>query len=345
MGLPAIVALGPELDASYDGREVILDGNEGTLYIDPDPELAELMSEITEEVRKDQAAYQELGGKENRTRGGRLVQVFANAGGLTDITAVLENDAGGIGLLRSEFLYLEKDEYPSEDELFSVYRIIVEMMEGKKVVIRTLDIGADKTVPYFQLPSEENPALGLRAIRLCLKRPELFRTQLRAIYRASAFGKVALMYPMIVSVDELERIESIVREVRASLEADGLAFDPDLETGIMIETPAAAVISDRLATRVDFFSIGTNDLTQYTLAADRQNPALGAYQNGHHEAVLRLIETTVRNGHDAGIWVGICGELGADLSLTERFLEMGIDEFSVNPFAVLPLRKKIRETR
>jgi phosphotransferase system enzyme I (PtsI) len=343
MGVPAVVALGDDLDASCDGRDIALDGNEGKLFLEPDTETRRRMEERASEEAGARATMRSLVGAENRTRGGRLVEVFANAGGLADIASVLENDAGGIGLLRSEFLYLEKDDYPSEEELFLSYKAIAEAMGGRKVIIRTLDIGADKKVPYFDLSDEENPALGLRAIRLCLERPTLFRTQLRAILRASAYAKVAVMFPMITSMGEMDRIAFLLDEVRTDLEREGIAFDRNIETGIMVETPAAALISDKLASRVDFFSIGTNDLTQYTLAMDRQNAALGAFLDPRHEAVLRLIEMTARSAHDAGIWVGICGELGADLTLTETFLRMGIDEFSVNPASILPLRKKIRE--
>ena len=283
-----------------------------------------------------------LKGKENITKSGQKIQLYANIGNPNDLMTVLENDAGGIGLFRSEFLYLESDTYPTEEEQFQAYKKVVETMGGKKVIIRTLDIGADKQADYFGLGKEENPAMGYRAIRICLTRPEVFRTQLRALFRASAYGNLAIMYPMIISVSEVRRIKEITRAVREELEAEGVQIG-DVEEGIMIETPAAAVMSDELAKLVDFFSIGTNDLTQYTLAIDRQNAKLDDFYDAHHPAVLRLIETVIKNAHKAGIWAGICGELGADTTLTKTFLKMGIDELSVSPGCILPVRKAVRE--
>jgi phosphotransferase system enzyme I (PtsI) len=285
---------------------------------------------------------QTLKGKENVTKSGQKINLYANIGNPNDLAAVLENDAGGIGLFRSEFLYLESEDYPTEDEQFKAYKKVVETMGGKKVIIRTLDIGADKQVDYFDLGKEDNPALGYRAIRICLTRPEIFKTQLRALFRASMYGNLAIMYPMIISLDEVRQIKQISAAVKAELIAEGIAVG-DVEEGIMIETPAAAVISDKLAEEVDFFSIGTNDLTQYTLAIDRQNAKLDPFYNSHHEAVLRLIQMVTENAHKAGIWTGICGELGADTTLTETFLKMGIDELSVSPGCVLPVRKAIRD--
>jgi len=286
---------------------------------------------------------QELKGKENVTLDGRKVNLYANIGNVGDVAAVLSNDAGGIGLFRSEFLYLGTDNYPTEEEQFNAYKTAAQNMAGKKVIIRTLDIGADKQVDYFQLDKEDNPAMGLRAIRICLERPAIFRTQLRALLRASAFGNISIMFPMIISVEEVKKIKAILEEVKAELRENGVPFKEDIEIGIMIETPASVMISDLLAEEVDFFSIGTNDLTQYTLAIDRQNAKLEPFYNPHHEAILRMINLVIQNGHKGGAWVGICGELGADPELTRRFMEMGIDELSVSPSLILGLRKSIRE--
>ena len=288
------------------------------------------------------AKLEQVRGLESVTLDGRKINVFANIGNTENLPQVLQNDAEGIGLFRSEFLYLGRKDYPTEEEQFEAYKKTVQTLEGKTVVIRTLDIGADKKVDYFNLAPEENPAMGMRAIRICLTRPDLFKTQLRALCRASAFGKIAIMFPMIISVDEVKRCKALLQDVRAELDEQGLTYDPHMEVGIMIETPAAAVMSDELAKEVDFFSIGSNDLTQYTLAIDRQQTTLDSFFDAHHPAVLRLIEQTIQNGHKAGIWVGICGELGADLTLTEQFLRMGVDELSVSPSAVLGLREKIR---
>ncbi len=339
MELPALSGI--PVNREWDGRQAVVDGYSGTLYLDPDETLLSRMQARMEEDKKRAALLKELKGKETVTRDGRKIRLCANIGSTSDVAAVLENDAEGIGLFRSEFLYLEKTRYPGEEELFQTYKTVAEQMEGKQVIIRTLDIGADKRAGYFGLKKEENPAMGLRAIRLCLSRPEMFKTQLRAIFRASAFGNLAVMYPMIISVDEIRRVKAIVREVKEELKAGRIAYR-DMEQGVMIETPAAAVISDLLAEEVDFFSIGTNDLTQYTLAIDRQNVSLDEFYDAHHPAVLRLIEQTVKNGHAGGCWVGICGELGADTSLIEEFLRMGIDELSVSPSRVLPVRKEIR---
>lgn len=344
MNLPAIINVGAELDERFNGCMVILDGKSGQMIIEPD--------EVTEGkyVRLQKADFerremlQTLKGKENVTLDGQRINIFANIGENSDLGAVLQNDAGGIGLFRSEFLYLQGERYPTEEEQFNAYRDAAEKMGGKKVIIRTLDIGADKQIDYFDLPKEENPAMGYRAIRICLDRREVFRTQLRALYRASAFGKIAIMFPMIISLAEVREIKKIVASVLDELKAEGLPYDQTVELGIMIETPAAALMSDVLAKEVDFFSIGTNDLTQYTLAADRQNSKLNNCYDPHHPALLRLIELTVENAHKNGIWVGICGELAADLSMTEKFLSMGIDELSVSPPFVLNLRKKVRET-
>ena len=301
------------------------------------------MTEKREEDRKKKALLEELKGKENVTLSGQKINVYANIGNLSDVGAVLQNDAGGIGLFRSEFLYLESEDFPTEEQQFQVYKQVAENMAGKKVIIRTLDIGADKQVDYFNLDKEENPALGYRAIRICLTRPEIFKTQLRALYRASAFGQIAIMFPMIISVSEVKRIKEIIEEVKAELRETGIPFREDVEIGIMIETPASVMVSRELAKEVDFFSVGTNDLTQYTLAIDRQNQKLDNFYDPHHPAVLRMIQMAADNAHAEGKWIGICGELGADLELTETFLKMGLDELSVSPSMVLPLRKKIRE--
>ena len=343
MNIPAVVGVGDEiLQKVKDGQTVIVDGSTGEIIVQPDEEaIAQARAKQQEDLRRKEQLRQ-LIGKPDITLDGRKVNVYANIGGTDEIDAVLANDAGGIGLFRSEFLYLGASDYPCEEEQFRVYRRVLEGMHGKKVIIRTLDIGADKQIDYFGLDKEENPALGLRAIRICLTRPALFETQLRALYRASVYGELGIMFPMITSVSELERIRQICEKVRNDLNGEGISFCENVEIGIMIETPAAAIISDRLAPMVDFFSVGTNDLTQYTLACDRQNPALEQFADTHHEAILRLIEMSAKNAHASGAWVGICGELAADLSLTETFLRMGIDELSVSAPFVLPLREKIR---
>lgn len=345
MNIPAIIGMGEELKAEYDGCFAVIDGFDGKIYIDPDEETLEAMKKKREEDLQKRALLEELKGKENVTLSGQHINIYANIGNSSDVGAVLKNDAGGIGLFRSEFLYLENDTFPTEEQQFAVYKTVAQNMAGKKVIIRTLDIGADKQADYFNLDKEENPALGYRAIRICLTRPEIFRTQLRALYRASAFGQIAIMFPMIISVDEVKRIKAIVEDVKAELREEGLPFREDMELGIMIETPAAVMVSRELAKEVDFFSVGTNDLTQYTLAIDRQNPKLDDFYNPHHPAVLSMIKMAAENAHAEGKWIGICGELGADLELTETFLNMGIDELSVSPSMILPLRKKVRETK
>lgn len=344
MNIPALFRVDIPLDDTVDGKEGIVDGYHGRIYLEPEPRVREELEARQAEERRKQELLWQLKGKENVTLDGRRIEIYANIGSFGDVAAVLQNDAGGIGLFRSEFLYLESEDYPSEEEQFQVYKKVAESMAGRKVIIRTLDIGADKQVGYFQMEPEENPALGYRAIRICLDRPEIFKTQLRAIYRASAYGTVSIMYPMIISVEEVDRIAEIVGEVQEELKQQQIPFG-DVEQGIMIETPAAALISDLLAKKVDFFSIGTNDLVQYTLASDRQNPKLEQICDPHHPAILRLIRLIADNAHREGIWVGICGELGADLTLTETFLNMGIDELSVSPGLVLSVRKKVRETK
>lgn len=343
MNIPAIIGLGEEfLKAVKDGDTAVVNGFTGEFILDPDEEtIAAAEKKCAEELEK-KALLQKLKGKENVTLDGTRINIFANIGSVDNIGAVLLNDAGGIGLFRSEFIYLENSDYPTEEEQLRIYRRVLESMAGKKVIIRTLDIGADKQCSYFSLDKEENPALGLRAIRLCLERPEIFRTQLRALYRASVYGKLGIMFPMITSVWELEEIISLCNEVKAELDAEGIEYSDETELGIMIETPAAAVISDQLAPMVDFFSVGTNDLTQYTLACDRQNPKLERFCDTHHEAILRLIKMSAVNAHKHGAWIGICGELAADTALTERFLRMGIDELSVSPSFVLKVRDKVR---
>ena len=342
MNIPAVIGMGEALNPKYDGEMAIIDGFTGTLYVDPDEETLAKMQEKRAKDLEQKELLNQLKGKENVTKSGQKVNVYANIGNLADVGAVLKNDAGGIGLFRSEFLYLEKDTYPTEEEQFKAYKTVVEMMAGKKVIIRTLDIGADKQVDYFELGKEENPAMGYRAIRICLERPEIFKTQLRAIYRASHYGTISIMFPMIISVSEVKKIKEIVNEVKAELDAQGIPYG-EVELGIMIETPAAVMISDLLAKEVDFFSIGTNDLTQYTLAIDRQNPSLDNFYNSHHEAILRMIRMVIDNGHKEGCWVGICGELGADTTLTKTFVDMGIDELSVTPSMVLKVREAVRE--
>ena len=343
MNIPAVIGVGDEiLQAVKDGQTVVVNGYTGEITVDPDPEfIAQAKAKQEDDLHK-KALLQELKGKPNVTLDGTSVNVYANIGGVDGIGAVLANDAGGIGLFRSEFLYLESSDYPTEEEQFRAYKRVLESMAGKKVIIRTLDIGADKQIDYFKLEKEDNPALGFRAIRICLTRPQIFETQLRALFRASVYGELGIMFPMITSVSELEKIKQACDKVKRDLADEGIPFAENVEIGIMIETPAAAVISDRLAPMVDFFSVGTNDLTQYTLACDRQNAALEQFVDTHHEAILRLIEMSAKNAHANGAWIGICGELAADLSLTETFLRMGIDELSVSPPFVLPLRDKIR---
>ena len=340
MNIPALIEV--DIKEEWNGKMAVVDGYTGTFYIDPDEETLKKMQEKKEEDIKARELLQELKGKEDITVDGKHIKLYANIGGVKDVTSVLANDAAGIGLFRSEFLYLEADNYPDEEAQFQAYKTVAENMAGKKVIVRTLDIGADKQVDYFNLDHEENPAMGYRAIRICLDRRDIFRTQLRALLRASAYGNIGIMYPMIISVDEVKEIKKIVESIKTELTEKGIEYG-EVEQGIMIETPAAVMISDLLAKEVDFFSIGTNDLTQYTLAIDRQNSKLDNIYDAHHPAVLRMIQQTIENGHKAGCWVGICGELGADMTLTETFLKMGIDELSVSPTFVLPIRKLIRE--
>lgn len=342
LGVPAIVATGTEVDDSFDGKTAVIDGFSGTVYLDPTPGILAVMKEKQDQSIRLKELMQQLKGLPSETVDGHRVEVAANVSSASDLAAVLKNDAEGIGLFRSEFIYMGRDTLPSEEEQFNIYKLAIETMAGKRVIIRTLDIGADKEASAFHLPKEENPALGMRAIRICLKRPEIFKTQLRAILRASAFGKAAIMFPLITSVWEVWKAREILDEVRMELDKKGIAYDHHMEVGIMVETPAAALISDKLAKEVDFFSIGTNDLSQYTLVVDRTSRVLSDFFNPHHPAVLKLIQMTVENAHKAGIWVGMCGELGSDLSITETFLRMGVDEFSVAPYSVLPLRKQIR---
>jgi len=342
MNIPALIGI--EIDSEWNGKTAVIDGRRGLLFIEPDEDTLE---KYKAEIEKDEEAKKlltNLKGLKDETLDGKQIKLYANIGSVADVANVLANDAAGIGLFRSEFLYLEKTDYPTEEEQFQVYKTVVQNMAGKKVVIRTLDIGADKQVDYFNMDKEENPAMGYRAIRICLDRLDIFKTQLRALYRASAFGSVAIMFPMIISVDEVTKIKKICEEIKAELSSGGIDYG-DVELGIMIETPASVMISDLLAKEVDFFSIGTNDLTQYTLAIDRQNSKLDNIYDSHHEAVLRMIKMVIDNGHKEGIWVGICGELGADTTLTETFIKMGIDELSVSPSFILPIRKIIRETK
>ena len=343
MNIPAVIGIGDTLTPKYDGSLAIVDGQEGKIYIDPDEEILVAMRKKQAVEQEQRELLETLKGKENVTGSGQKINLYANIANVSDVGAALRNDAGGIGLFRSEFLYLENETYPTEEQQFAAYRQVAEMMAGKRVIIRTLDIGADKQVGYFHLEKEDNPAMGFRAIRICLTRPELFKTQLRAIFRASAYGQIAIMFPMIISVAEVRRIKEIMDEVKTGLRADGIAFSDQIEIGIMIETPAAVMISRELAKEVDFFSVGTNDLTQYTLAIDRQNRNLDSFYDSYHPAVLSMIQMAAENAHAEGKWIGICGELAADLSLTERFLQMNIDELSVAPGMILPLRKKIRE--
>ena len=344
MAIPTLI--GTEelpLDDTVDGKLAVVDGLNGKIYVEPDEQTLEEMKKRQQAEQEKKELLQLLKGKENVTLDGKKIMLYANIGNIKDLATVIQNDAGGIGLFRSEFIYLEKDQYPTEEEQFSIYKTAVETMAGKRVIIRTLDIGADKQCEYFGMDKEENPALGYRAIRICLTRPEIFKTQLRALFRASAYGNLAIMYPMITSLWEVKKIKEIVEEVKTELTAEQLEFG-NPQQGIMIETPAAVMMSGELAKEVDFFSIGTNDLTQYTLAIDRQNPKLDAFYDAHHPAVLSMIRMTVENAHKAGIWAGICGELGADTSLTKEFLAMGVDELSVSPGSVLPIRKIILET-
>ena len=343
MGIPALIGADVPLDESVDGHMGIVDGNNGYLYIDPDDETLEMMRKEQKKDSEQKELLLQLKGKEDVTLDGIHIKLYANIGNIKDVVNVLNNDAAGIGLFRSEFIYLERDTYPTEEEQFSIYRKVAESMAGKPVIIRTLDIGADKQASYFDLGKEENPALGLRAIRICLQRPEVFKTQLRALYRASAYGNISIMYPMITSVSEIDRIKAIEQEVKEELARDGISMG-NPKTGIMIETPAAVIISRELAKKVDFFSIGTNDLTQYTLAIDRQNSNLDEFYDSHHPAVLEMIRMVVDNAHKEGIWAGICGELGADTTLTKEFLSMGVDELSVSAGKLLAIRKIIRET-
>ena len=344
MNIPAIIGMGESLTEEYEGRMGIVDGATGNLFIDPDEETLKIYQEKQREYKEKQELLQQLKGHENISLDGQKVKLYANIGNASDIGAVLQNDAAGIGLFRSEFLYLDSEDFPTEEEQFKVYKYVAETMAGKQVIIRTLDIGADKQIDYFNLPKEENPAMGYRAIRICLTQQEIFKTQLRALFRASAYGNIAIMFPMIIALEEVLEIKEIVAQVRKELDFEGIPYKKDIQLGIMIETPAAAMISDDLAKEVDFFSVGTNDLTQYTTAVDRQNASLEKFYHPHHKALLRLIKLAADNAHKNGIWIGICGELGADMELTETFLAMGIDELSVSPACVLPLRKKIRET-
>ena len=343
MSIPALIGTAIPLTDDIDGKVGIVDGKNGCIYVDPDEDTLGRMQQLKLEEQEKKELLQTLKGRENITIDGKKIMLYANIGNSKDLAAVLQNDAGGIGLFRSEFIYLERDTFPTEEEQFQIYRTVAETMAGKPVIIRTLDIGADKKCDYFEMEPEENPAMGCRAIRICLTRPEIFKTQLRALFRASAFGNISIMYPMIISVDELRKIKTIVAEIRQELTEQGVTFG-EPKQGIMIETPAAVMMSEELAKEVDFFSIGTNDLTQYTLANDRQNPKLDAFYDPHHPAVLRMIQMVVENAHKAGIWAGICGELGADTTLTRRFLAMGVDELSMSPGSILPVRKIILET-
>ena len=342
MGIPAIIGVGDALKDSLEGKSAIIDGETGEVVVEPDAITSERLLKKQAKERALKELLDQLKGKENVTIDGRKVMVYCNIGSPDDVDPVLANDGGGIGLFRSEFLYLQNDDYPTEEQQFKAYKDVAERMGGKRVIIRTLDIGADKQADYFQLDKEENPAMGLRAIRICLTRPEVFKTQLRALYRASAYGKIAIMFPMITSVWEVQEIKRICEAVKAELRREEIPFDENVELGIMIETPSAVRMADRLAKEVDFFSVGTNDLTQYTLAVDRQGNNLDRFFDSHHPAVLRMLKMAADNAHKAGIWIGICGELGADVSLTETFLAIGIDELSVSPSAVLPLRSAIR---
>lgn len=343
MGIPALVQTGISLDEALDGKMAVVDGTKGCIYVEPDKDYLAQMQAQKNKEEEQKELLQTLKGRENVSIDGQKVMLYANIGNMKDLGAVLQNDAGGIGLFRSEFIYLESEDFPTEEEQFAIYKKVAETMAGKRVIIRTLDIGADKKCDYFEMEHEENPALGCRAIRICLTRPEIFKTQLRALLRASAFGNIAIMYPMITSISEVHKIKEIMAEVKAELTAQGISYGNPPE-GIMIETPAAVIISEQLAKEVDFFSIGTNDLTQYTLAIDRQNSKLDDFYDSHHPAILEMIRMVTENAHKAGIWAGICGELGADLTLTRDFLAMGVDELSVSPGRILPVRKIVLET-
>lgn len=344
MSIPAIIGCPIPLSEESDGKMAVVDGFEGKIYVDPDADILAAKKKLLLEEEEKKSLLERLKGKENVTLDGQKINLYANIGNTKDLGLVLENDAGGIGLFRSEFIYLGSEDYPTEDEQFTIYKQVAQTLAGKKVIIRTLDIGADKQADYFKLPEEENPAMGLRAIRICLTRPEVFKTQLRAILRASAFGKISIMFPMIISVDEVKKIKIIVEEVKKELDDDGLSYDKDIELGIMIETPAAVMIADELAEEVDFFSVGTNDLTQYTLAIDRQNQSLDDFYDPHHPAIMKMLKMIAEAAHRHDAWAGICGELGADLSLTKDFLAMGYDELSVSPGRILPIRKTVIDT-
>lgn len=343
LGIPAIIGIGQELGKDYNNKLAIIDGISGTIYIDPDLETMKEMQEKQRELLEEKELLAQLKGKDNITIDGKRIDIYANISNQSEVEEVLQNDASGVGLFRSEFLYLERDTYPSEEEQFRVYKEITKSMQGKKVIIRTLDIGADKKIGYFGLEQEENPAMGYRAIRICLTRTEVFKTQLRAILRASMYGKISIMFPMIISVAEVRKAKDILEDVKRELLNEGMSFRDDIEIGIMIETPAAVMISDELAKEVNFFSVGTNDLTQYTLAIDRQNTNLDLFFDAHHPAILKMLDMVVKNAHAGGIWAGICGELASDLTLTKQILQMGYDELSVSPSMVLRLRKQVRE--
>ncbi len=345
LGIAAVVNTGTQIHTDVDGLTAIVDGTSGSVYIDPDEATLTKMKAKQQQLKEQKERLETVRGVSTETQDGKKINLYANIGNPDNLQQAIAHDAEGIGLFRSEFLYLENSDYPTEEQQFEAYKKTAEAMQGKTVIIRTLDIGADKKVDYFGLDAEENPAMGMRAVRICLTRPALFKTQLRALLRASAYGKIAVMFPMIISAAEVRQCKAILQEVRQELDDKDIAYDKHMEIGIMIETPAAAIMSDELAKEVDFFSIGSNDLTQYTLAIDRQQTKLDAFFDSHHPAVLRLIQQTIENGHRAGIWVGICGELGADLTLTETFLRMGIDELSVSPSSILPLREKIRSIR
>ncbi len=344
MNIPAMIGCDIPLDDTVNGKMAVVDGFEGKVYIEPNEETMAAKKKLYEEEQEKKALLEQLKGKDNVTLDGQHINLYANIGNTKDLGLVLKNDAGGIGLFRSEFIYLGSQDYPTEEKQFEIYKTVAQTMAGKKVIIRTLDIGADKQADYFALPKEENPAMGLRAIRICLTRPEVFKTQLRAILRASAFGKIAIMFPMIISLEEVKEIKGIVNEVKTELDDAGISYDKNIELGIMIETPAAVMVADELAEEVDFFSVGTNDLTQYTLAIDRQNDSLEKFYNSHHPAILKMLKMIVDAAHRHGAWAGICGELGADLTLTKDFLAMGFDELSVSPGRILPLRKIVLET-
>ena len=344
LGIPSVVGLGDQLDPIYEGRQVVVDGATGAVIVDPTEDVLADFTRKREEQLKQQALLQQLKGQPNMTKDGKSIRIYCNIGSPEDVDSVLVNDGGGIGLFRSEFLYLNSKTYPTEEEQFEAYKKVLTDMGDKEVIIRTCDIGADKQIDYFELPKEENPAMGMRALRISLSRPGFFRTQLRALYRASAYGNLGIMFPMVTSVWEVRETKKLIESVKKELHAEGLPYSDHVEIGIMIETPAAAILSDRLAKEVDFFSCGTNDLTQYTLACDRQNNDLGRFYDPHHLSVVRLLKMVVENAHRNGVWVGICGELGADLEMTETFLAIGVDELSVTPRAVLPLRNKVRCT-